>query len=112
MADTPRVTPWPGPHAPTEDIIRRLLDTEGLTYYKWGNPPLDVYQAHTHTYNKVIYVVAGAVTFGLPAEGIKLTLKVGDRLDLPRGIVHEATVSALGVECLEAHYDYRVPHKR
>jgi quercetin dioxygenase-like cupin family protein len=105
MPETTRVTLWPGPEAPTEGAIRRLLDAEELTYYKWGNPPLDVYHAHTHAYNKVIYVVAGAITFGLPADGTKLTLKMGDRLDLPRGTVHEATVSALGVECLEAHYD-------
>ena len=105
MSEAARVTPWPGREAPAEESIRRLLDAEGLTYYKWGNPPLDVYPAHTHSYNKVIYVVAGAITFDLPADGTKLTLKVGDRLDLPRGTVHAATVSALGVECLEAHYD-------
>ena len=105
MPVSARVTPWPGPEVPTEAAIRRLLDAEGLTYYKWGNSPLDVYQAHTHSYNKVIYVVAGAITFSLPAEGEKLTLKAGDRLDLPRGTVHDATVSQLGVECLEAHYD-------
>ncbi len=105
MSASARVTPWPGPEMPTETAIRRLLDTEGLAYHKWSNGPLDVYFAHTHTFNKVIYVVTGAITFGFPKDGTKFTLKVGDRLDLPTGTLHEAVVSTLGVECLEAHYD-------
>jgi quercetin dioxygenase-like cupin family protein len=53
----------------------------------------------------VIYVVQGSITFGLPRLGKQLTLKAGDRLDLPAGIVHDAHVGAQGVVCLEAHKD-------
>jgi uncharacterized protein YjlB len=105
MSESVRVTPWPGSEVPTEAAIRRVLDADGLTYSKWSNGPLDVYFAHTHSFNKVIYVVTGAITFGFPKDGTKLTLKVGDRLDLPSGTLHEAVVSTLGVECLEAHFD-------
>ncbi len=35
----------------------------------------------------------------------QLTLKAGDRLDLPAGTVHDAHVGAQGVVCLEAHKD-------
>lgn len=105
MSISVRVTPWPGPEIPTEVVIRQHLDDEGLSYHKWSNGPLDVYFAHSHAFNKVIYVVAGAITFSFPKDGTKLTLKVGDRLDLPIGVMHEAVVSTLGVECLEAHFD-------
>ena len=103
MSQSPDVVHWTGPEVPTETAIRRLMDAEGLTYSKWSNGPLDVYFAHTHPFHKVIYVVAGAITFGFPKDGKKLTLKVGDRLDLPADVLHEAVVSTLGVECLEAH---------
>jgi quercetin dioxygenase-like cupin family protein len=105
MTESARVTPWPGPEAPIEATICHILDAEGLSYSRWGNGPLDVYFAHEHPYNKVIYVVSGAITFTLPKEGKKLTLKAGDRLDLSAGTSHEAVVSALGVQCIEAHYD-------
>jgi quercetin dioxygenase-like cupin family protein len=98
-----KIIPWTGPEVPTESAIRHLLDAENMTYYKWSNDPLDTYSAHLHPFNKVIYVVSGAITFGLPKEGRKITLKTGDRLDLPSGTLHDAVVSNLGVECLEAH---------
>ena len=103
QSQSARVTTWSNPGMPTEPAIRRLLDEEGLIYERWRNGPLDIYFAHTHPFHKVIYVVTGAITFGFPKDGTKLTLKVGDRLDLPAGVLHEAVVSTLGVECLEAH---------
>ena len=78
---------------------------EGLRPYAWSNGPHDMYSAHTHSYNKVIYVVQGSITFGLPELAQQLTLNAGDRLDLPAGTVHDAMVGAQGVVCLEAHKD-------
>jgi quercetin dioxygenase-like cupin family protein len=76
---------------------------EGLSPYAWSNGPRDRYAAHTHSYDKVIYVVRGSITFGLPELGQSLTLQAGDRLDLPAGTVHDAVVGAEGVVCLEGH---------
>jgi len=101
--NTVKVTPWSSPERATEAAICKLLDDEGLSYYMWGNVPLDSYSAHSHSYNKVIYVVRGSITFGLPQTGQRLMLKAGDRLDLPEGIIHDAAVGVEGVECLEAH---------
>jgi quercetin dioxygenase-like cupin family protein len=81
------------------------MTDEGLSPYSWSNAPHDVYAAHSHLYNKVIYVVQGSIQFGLPELGQSLTLKAGDRLDLPAGVVHDAVVGAQGVVCLEAHKD-------
>jgi uncharacterized protein YjlB len=99
----PRVTRWSGSAAPTEPALRRLLESEGLQPYAWANGPFDRYAPHSHDYDKVIYVVRGAITFGLPQSGGSLELKAGDRLDLPSGTVHDATVGEDGVVCLEAH---------
>lgn len=103
MTDTPQVTPWAGSELPTQSTLWRLMTDEGLSPYSWSNSPHDVYAAHSHSYNKVIYVVQGSITFGLPELGRQLTLKAGDRLDLPAHIVHDARVGAQGVVCLEAH---------
>jgi uncharacterized protein YjlB len=99
------VTPWAGSVSPTQSALWQLMTDEGLRPYSWSNGPLDVYSAHSHSYNKVIYVVQGSITFGLPELGKQLTLKAGDRLNLPAGTVHDAQVGAQGVVCLEAHKD-------
>lgn len=98
------VQPWPFEDEPTQAYIRRLMDEEGLRPYLWANGPGDVYSAHTHPYHKVIYVVQGSITFGLPELARKVTLHAGDRLDLPPGIVHDAVVGPDGVACLEGHH--------
>jgi len=105
MTKAPLVTPWADSVPPTQSGLRQLMTGEGLTPYSWSNGPFYVYAAHSHTYNKVIYVVQGSITFGLPEIGKQLILKAGDRLDLPAGVVHDAHVGAEGVVCLEAHKD-------
>lgn len=62
-----------------------------------------MYAAHRHSYHKVIYVIRGSITFGLPDTGDKVTLNSGDRLELPAGVTHDAVVGKQGVVCLEAH---------
>jgi uncharacterized protein YjlB len=103
--NTPLVTPWPDPEPPIQSALWQLMVDEGLSPYTWSNGPHDVYAAHSHSYNKVIYVVKGSITFGLPELRKQLALKAGDRLDLPAGTVHDAHVGADGVVCLEAHRD-------
>ena len=99
----PLVTPWADLVVPAQSQLWQLMTDEGLHPYSWSNGPFDVYSAHSHSYNKVIYVVQGSITFGLPELGEQLTLKAGDRLDLPAGTVHNAHVGSRGVICLEAY---------
>ena len=96
-----QVTGWPGDALPTKDDLLAKFAEEDITPYTWGNPPGDRYAPHTHPYHKVIYVVRGSVTFDMPELEQKVEVKTGDRLDLPAGILHEATVGPEGVECLE-----------
>jgi len=103
MTGTPQLTPWAGSAPPTQSSLWRLMTDEGLSPYTWSNGPHDSYSAHSHSYDKVIYVLQGSITFGLPELAQKLALKAGDRMDLPANIVHDAIVGPQGVVCLEAH---------
>lgn len=102
MSDV-KVSKWPGRQPPNEAAIQSLLREEGLPAYAWQNGPYDTYAAHSHAYDKVIYVVGGSITFGLPGLGKSVSLSAGDRIDLPRGTRHDAQVGPEGVVCLEAH---------
>ena len=97
------VETWNGESSPSEEELRRLLREQGLSGYRWSNPPGDVYGAHSHPFHKIIYVLQGSITFILPEEGEQVQLNSGDRLDLPDGMVHEAVVGPQGVICFEAH---------
>jgi quercetin dioxygenase-like cupin family protein len=94
---------WPDATLPDEALLRSILADEDLHPYVWSNAPGDVYGAHSHAYHKVIYVIRGSITFGLPDSDDNVTLNSGDRLELPAGITHNAVVGHEGVACLEAH---------
>jgi uncharacterized protein YjlB len=98
-----KVTPWSHDRPPSEAELRQMYAAEGMAPYRWSNGPHDRYQAHTHGYHKVIYVVSGSITFGLPERGESIKLGAGDRLDLPAGVLHDAIVGPRGVVCLEGH---------
>jgi mannose-6-phosphate isomerase-like protein (cupin superfamily) len=84
------------------DLAARLRD-EGLAPSPWSNGPGDRYAVHAHGYDKVLVVERGSIRFGLPGQGGQVDLGVGDRLDLPAGVEHDAVVGPEGVACLEAH---------
>ncbi len=83
---------------------------EGLEPTRWSNGPGGRYAAHDHGYDKVIVVERGVIRFSLPgmsgviAPGDIVDLAKGDRLELPAGTAHDATVGPTGVACLEAHW--------
>ena len=88
---------------PPDAAIERRLRELGASVSGWANDPGDRYAAHEHGYDKVLVAVEGAITFVLPATGAVIELDAGDRLDLPAGTSHAATVGEDGVRCLEAH---------
>lgn len=94
---------WSEEQLPDEALLRNIMADEDLHPYVWSNGPGDVYGAHRHSFHKVIYVIRGSITFGLPDTGDKVTVNTGDRLELPVGVTHDAVVGKQGVACLEAH---------
>ena len=87
----------------TASELSRRLGSEGLTASAWSNGPGDRYGAHDHAYDKVLVVAEGSIRFGLPDADEGVDLEVGDRLDLPARVRHDALVGPRGVVCLEAH---------
>lgn len=102
MADL-HVQRWQGESSPPIDDLRGELEGEGLSFYSWSNGPGFHYGAHRHSFDKVILVARGSITFGLPDRGQAIDLAVGDRLELPAGMLHDAQVGPDGVACFEAH---------
>lgn len=83
--------------------LEARLRAEGLDPSTWGNGPDDKYPAHSHGYDKVLVCAAGSITFHLVDLGSDVDLAVGERLELPAGTNHAASVGTHGVTCLEAH---------
>jgi hypothetical protein len=66
----------------------------------WSNGPGDEYGWHEHAYHKVLFCLAGSITFHLRVGDV--VLAAGDRLDLEPGTEHAATVGPEGCSCVEA----------
>ena len=84
------------------DLVARMR-VAGLQPGGWANGPRERYAVHDHSYDKVIVVERGSITFGVPASSETFALSEGDRLELPAGTGHDAVVGPEGVACLEAH---------
>lgn len=97
------MVPWAEQTPFSPETIQQRLQQEGLHAYPWSNEPDDYYPVHEHAYDKVLFVLSGSITFGLPAQNLRLTLHPGDRLELPAGTPHDAVVGPAGVVCIEAH---------
>jgi mannose-6-phosphate isomerase-like protein (cupin superfamily) len=100
-----RVTQWGKPEPPGENELYERMVKEGLHPYAWSNSPGEKYTTHSHAYHKVIYVAHGSIIWVLPDTNEELETRVGDRFDIPQGVVHAARVGPEGVICLEAHRD-------
>jgi hypothetical protein len=66
----------------------------------WSNGPGDRYGRHDHPHAKVLFCLDGSIVFHSDDGDLELT--AGDRLDLPAGTAHAATVGPRGCACVEA----------
>ena len=90
----------PGP-PPSEHEVEAVVRAEGLSPHGWGNDAGYSYARHVHGYHKVLFCVAGSIVFHTDAGDVALA--PGDRLELPPGVGHGATVGEAGVRCVEAY---------
>jgi len=90
-----------GARPTTTAEARAALAAEGLRARAWDNGPGDAYARHAHDHHKVLYCVAGSIVFH--TDDGERALVAGDRLDLPAGVGHAATVGPDGVACVEAY---------
>lgn len=89
------------PGSVTRDEAVEAFAREGCSEPRaWGNGPEDTYGRHDHPRAKVLFCVEGSIVFHTD-EG-DMALEAGDRLDLPAGTGHAATVGPTGCACVEA----------
>jgi quercetin dioxygenase-like cupin family protein len=79
-----------------------VIEAEGAgPARRWRNGPGDRYGRHDHRAHKVLFCVSGSIVFHLADRDVELA--PGDRLDLPAGTPHAATVGPTGCECVEGY---------
>lgn len=96
-----RILRWRGGQHPTLDAITHQMREEGLRPYVWTNAPNFRYPVRSHGYDKTLYCVQGSLEITLPKMKQRVTLRSGDRLDLPRGVFYSAIVGPTGAQCCE-----------
>ena len=89
----------PADGEPDRDRVTQLLREAGGAPRWWSSDAGDVYPPHQHDYHKVLFCVAGSVTFVVDDDELFLT--PGDRLDIEPGTLHAAVVGGDGVTCGE-----------
>jgi hypothetical protein len=96
-----RPRPAAGGGIPGREDLEGRLAPEGLSSPRWwSSGPGDTYGRHDHPYHKVLYCAEGSIVFHLDDHDVEL--RPGDRLDVPPGTPHAATVGPGGVTCVEA----------
>jgi quercetin dioxygenase-like cupin family protein len=83
--------------------LQARLRKEGLEPSSWSSLPDERFEQHSHDFDKIVVVVDGSITFGIPGYGVGFVLGRGERLDLPAGLGHDAVVGPKGVTCFEIH---------
>lgn len=85
---------------PDEEAIRERFEEQGLEPRTWSSGAGHRFAGHAHARHKVLYCIKGSIDFEI-GDGI-LSLAPGDRLEIPSGTEHAATVGPNGVDCMEA----------
>lgn len=80
--------------APTKDQIFQELKKEFLHVYEWSDGPNIEYPKHSHKGKVSFYVVEGSIV--MDVDGVRSTVKKGQRLDVPVGCPHTAKVGTEG----------------
>jgi len=96
-----RVARWRGGQHPTLDNITRRMKDEGLRPYVWVNAPNFRYPPRSHGYDKTLYCVQGSLEITFPETKQRVTLRSGDRIDMPHGVRYSAIVGPNGAQCVE-----------
>ena len=91
MAMQIEIVAWNRHYVPEETLLRDQLTREGYTVFLWADSPGTSYPPHRHEVDESIWVLKGEISFGIGGREYPLT--TGDRLLLPTGTEHTATIS-------------------
>jgi mannose-6-phosphate isomerase-like protein (cupin superfamily) len=88
--------------AEDEERMRGLFQSLDCPHpNRWEGGPGQVYDWHAHPYDKILFVIAGAIVFS-DRELMNYQLEPGDRMDLPAGTEHRAVAGDAGITCIES----------
>lgn len=73
-----------------EENLTRKLDEQGYFCTRYVYPPGTHFPDHTHGVHKKDAVLSGR--FRIVLEGEEVVLEAGDCVDVPAGVMHNATV--------------------
>jgi mannose-6-phosphate isomerase-like protein (cupin superfamily) len=83
----------------TEQQWAQVLEADGFTRtYLWQDEPRAHYADHTHAEDSAHVILQGQMTIEM--GGRSVTCRVGDRIDVPAGTVHSATMGPEGCRYL------------
>ena len=74
----------------SEAALRAAIEAEGFAVTRYVYPPGTVFPPHSHGEDKIDGVVSGRFRMTLPDGAV--VLEAGDRLFVPKGLVHAAEV--------------------
>lgn len=93
-----QVIPWSEEAPPSEADLRQRLEDEGYNVFYYEDKPHADYHPHSHAQDQTLWLIAGEMTLGI--AGKQHRLKPGDRVHLPRGLLHTAHAGASGATYL------------
>lgn len=93
---------WQDSQHPSMSVITKRMKAEGLRPYLWENTPNYRYAVRSHNYHKVLYVVDGTIEITLPDSNQRVSLRIGDRIEIPAGARHGIIIGRTGAKCVEA----------
>ncbi|MBN2305317.1 MAG: cupin [Anaerolineae bacterium] len=99
-----RMVRWRGGQHPTLDNITRRMVDEGLRPYVWANAPNFRYPVRSHGYDKVLYCIQGSLEITFPKLKQRVTLRAGDRVEIPRRTHYSLIVGPGGTQCVEGSH--------
>lgn len=81
----------------SEEIHKKILFVEGFPHvYEWKDAPGTFYPPHSHKGKVTLFIERGSIIFNFDHSSI--LLREGDRIDVPPGEIHRATVGSDGCE--------------
>lgn len=83
------------------EAIKTMFKNEGFPIvYEWADKPNLVYPKHSHQDKVSLYVTHGSITFFI--NDTKISLKAGQRFDVPPQTEHHAIVGPEGGQYIVA----------
>lgn len=84
-----------------EEEIKKELSQSGYdNVYTWDAEPNEDDSDHSHEFDTRLVILKGEIEIGM--DGSKTVLKVGDRVDIPRGKIHFGTAGVSGCRYIVA----------